>query len=574
MGNETVKSETTAQAYLELLGERGVEYFFANAGTDFAPLIDAFARLSGQGKKVPMPVLVPHENAAVAMAHGYYQVTGKPQVVMVHVNVGTANSLNGIINAARDNIPILFTAGRTPLTESGFPGSRDLYIHWAQETFDQAGMVREYVKWDYELRYGSQLEEVVDRALELAMAEPRGPVYLTLPREVLAAHRQESAMTSPSRRHPGGRLFPDPGSIREAAEMLADARNPLIITTSAGKDPGTIASLVALAEGFAIPIVTFNQRYMCFPTEHPLHLGFDPHPFLETADVVLVVESDVPWYPGFWRPTAECRVIHMGIDPLYAAQPVRSFTRDLMIRADCSVTIPMLVEALASRRLRAETSISQRFQRLRDVHDKQRTAWREELERVRGDSPLDPLWVSHCIDAVKDNDTLIFNEYDLAPTQVRFDKPGTFFGNTSGGGLGWGLGAALGAKLGAPVKTVIATLGDGSYMFGNPTPCHYVSRALGIPTLTVIFNNQSWNAVRLANLRMYPDGWAEKSNNFPLSDLLPSPEYEVLVSASGGYGERVEDASEVRPALERALKVVREEGRQAVLNMICKHPGD
>jgi acetolactate synthase-1/2/3 large subunit len=128
MGNETVKVETTAQAYLELLRERGIEYFFANAGTDFAPLIDAFAGLSGQRKKIPMPVVVPHENAAVAMAHGYYQVTGRPQVVMVHVNVGTANALNGIINAARDNIPILFTAGRTPLTESGLPGSRDLYI--------------------------------------------------------------------------------------------------------------------------------------------------------------------------------------------------------------------------------------------------------------------------------------------------------------------------------------------------------------------------------------------------------------------------------------------------------------
>jgi len=319
--------------------------------------------------------------------------------------------------------------------------------------------------------------------------------------------------------------------------------------------------------------VTFNQRYTCFPTEHPLHLGFDPHPFLETADVILVVESDVPWYPGFRRPSAECKVIHMGVDPLYASLPVRSFPRDLMIRADCAVAIPMLVEALALHLRQAETLILQRFQRLQDMHRQQRAAWREEMERVRRESPLDPLWVSHCIDAVKDDDTLIFNEYDLAPTQVRFDKPGTFYGNPSAGGLGWGLGAAMGAKLGAPDKTVIATLGDGSYMFGNPTPCHYVSRALGIPTLTVIFNNQSWNAVRLANVRMYPDGWAAKSNYFPLSDLLPSPEYEVLVSASGGYGERVEEASKVRPALERALKVVREEGRQAVLNMICKHPG-
>jgi acetolactate synthase I/II/III large subunit len=119
---------------------------------------------------------------------------------------------------------------------------------------------------------------------------------------------------------------------------------------------------------------------------------------------------------------------------------------------------------------------------------------------------------------------------------------------------------------------VIATLGDGSYMFGNPTPCHFVSQAYELPTLTVIFNNRVWNAVRRANLGMYPNGWAAKTQNFPLSELQPSPHFEVLVTASGGYGERVTQASEVRPALQRAVRAVREEGRQAVLNMICKHP--
>jgi acetolactate synthase-1/2/3 large subunit len=573
MGDNSVEVETTAQAYLELLRQRGIEYFFANAGTDFAPIIDAFARFAAQGKQTPRPVVVPHENAAVAMAHGYYQVTGKPQVVMVHVNVGTANALNGIINAARDNIPILFTAGRTPLTESGLPGARDLYIHWTQEVFDQAGMVREFVKWDYELRHFSQLEDVVDRALEIAMSEPRGPVYLTLPREVLAATQEELTISSQPRRHLGGTPYPDPRSVEKAAEMLTAAQNPLIITSSVGSNPENVDFLVALAEKFAIPVVTFNQRYLCFPTEHPMHLGFDPHPFLETADVILILESNVPWYPAIKNPPDACKVIHVGIDPLYGDMPVRSFPRDLTLRADCGIAVQMLAEALAQHRRRDEGLISRRFRRLQDIHRRQRASWKEELERVRHDSPLDPLWISHCIDAAKDDDTIVFNEYDLVPTQVRFDKPGSFFGNPSAGGLGWGLGAAIGAKLGSPGKTVIATLGDGSYMFGNPTPCHYVSRAQGAPILTVIYNNRTWNAVRLANLTMYPEGWAARSNRFPLSDLEPSPDFEVLVTASGGYGKRVVKASEVKPALEMALKVVREEGRQAVLNMICKQPG-
>jgi acetolactate synthase-1/2/3 large subunit len=572
MAQRKVKVETLAQAYLELLSDRGIKYFFANAGTDFAPLIDAFAFRAEQGKKFPIPVTVPHENAAVAMAHGYFLVTGEPQAVMVHVNIGTANALNGIINAARDNIPILFTAGRTSLTESGLPGSRDLFIHWSQETFDQAAMLREYVKWDYELRNFTQLETVVDRALDIAMSEPRGPVYLTLPREVLAEPQTELTIFSPPRRSEGGSIHPNPQSIQAAANMLASARNPLIITSSTGRDPKAVERLTAFAEDFAIPVVAFNQHYMCFPTNHPMHVGFSPLPFLATADVILAIESDVPWYPDVKSPSEDCKVIQIGLDPIYSRYPIRSFPCDLAIRGSAATVIPLLQEALHPYRNSIQSQIQERFQSVQAKHIKQRAKWREAMEASRDDSPLSPIWVSHCIDAIKDDNTIILNEYDLDPTQVEFTKPGTYFGVTAAGGLGWGLGASLGVKLGAPDKLVIAALGEGSYMFGNPTPCHFVSRALGIPTLTVIFNNSCWNAVRQANLRMYPNGWAARTGNFPLSELQPAPHYEKIVTASEGYAERVERASEVLPALERAINAVKNEKRQAVLNMICKHP--
>jgi acetolactate synthase-1/2/3 large subunit len=433
-------------------------------------------------------------------------------------------------------------------------------------------MVREYVKWDYELRNFTQLEVVVDRALEIAMTEPRGPVYLTLPREVLSDPQKSFTMTSPPRRHLGGDVYPDPQSIEAAAAILAAAENPLIITTTAGRNPGAVEHLVALAEGFAIPVVILNQRYMCFPTDHPMHLGFTPDPFLEVADAILVVDSSVPWYPSVKGPRGGCRVIQMGIDPFYSGYPIRSFPCDVAIRADSAVAIPMLAETLAHSRPGGKRRIGARFKRIKALHDQKRAGWREALKKVRNESPLDPLWVSHCIDEIKDDDTIIVNEYDLVPTQVTFRRPGTFFGTSAAGGLGWGLGASLGIKLAAPDKLVIAALGDGTYMFGNPTPCHFVSRALDIPTLTIIFNNGIWGAVRRANLRMYPDGWAARTEHMPLTELQPSPHYEVLVTASGGYGERVEAPSDVMPALERALKAVRKECRQAVLNMICRHP--
>ncbi|MGH7057319.1 MAG: thiamine pyrophosphate-binding protein, partial [Acetobacteraceae bacterium] len=187
MGEKSLRAANVAEAYLALLRERGVEYLFGNAGTDFAPIVEAMAHAEAAGLPTPAPVLAVHENLAVSMAHGYAVISGRIPAVMVHVSVGTANAMCATLNAARENVPILLTAGRTPLTEEGLPGARDAYIHWGQEMYDQAAMLREFVKWDYELRNGGQLETVVDRALALAATEPRGPVYLSLPREVLAA---------------------------------------------------------------------------------------------------------------------------------------------------------------------------------------------------------------------------------------------------------------------------------------------------------------------------------------------------------------------------------------------------
>src|SRR5919109_4768093 len=222
--------ETTAEAYLELLAARGVEYFFGNAGTDFAPIVEAYARRYAHGQTLPRPLTVPHEVVAVSMAHGYAMVTGRAQAVMLHVIVGTANGLGGVMNAARANVPMLFTAGRNPITEQGFRGSRDRQIHWAQESFDQGAIVREFVKWDYELRNFAQLETVVDRALAIASAEPAGPVYLTLPREVLG-ERQETFEDSATSRAPRPtETVAARAGVAKAAQILACATHPIILT--------------------------------------------------------------------------------------------------------------------------------------------------------------------------------------------------------------------------------------------------------------------------------------------------------------------------------------------------------
>src|ERR1700737_3155479 len=276
---------SVAEAYLALLADRGVEYLFGNAGTDFAPLVEAYAQATQTGVSVPRPMLATHENLAVAMAHGYGSVSRRIPAVMAHVSVGTANMICAALNAARENVAILLTAGRSPLTEAGVLGSRAGYIHWAQEMYDQAGMIREIVKWDYELRNAEQLTTVVDRALAIAASEPRGPVYLSLPREVIAAPAAAPAR-APARFAPAASAAPDVSAIAAAAKMLAQARRPVIVTANAGRDTAAFAALAGFAERFAIPVVQHRPRYFSLASSHPMNLGYDPARLLPQAAVL------------------------------------------------------------------------------------------------------------------------------------------------------------------------------------------------------------------------------------------------------------------------------------------------
>ena len=571
MATKRIAVESTAEAYLTLLKARGVDYFFGNGGTDFATIVEAFAKLSAEGKSFPRPITVPHEFTAVSMAHGHAMISGRPQVVMVHVIVGTANGLGAVMNAARANVPMVFSAGRTPITEADILGGRNRQIHWAQESFDQGGIVREFVKWDYELRNFTQLETVVDRALTLSTAEPQGPVYLALPREVLAERQQALEYAEPARTPQAARAAPDPAAVREAARILAGARNPLVITKASGRDTASVPHLVALAEALGAPVVDNFHTHMNFPQDHPLHVGFDNGPYLEAADAILVLESDSPWFPNTKRPSPDARVIHLGVDPLYSRIPIRGFPVDVALVGTPSLALAALVDAVLKEKP-DPSAVAARRQKCAAEHKRLREAWAVRGKAAAGGRPMDMAWVSRCLADVIDDETIVINEYDLDPTQACFRIPGSFFGPPSAAALGWGLGAAMGAKLAAPEKTVIATLGDGAYIFGAPTAAHFTSRAFDIPFLAVVFNNQAWNAVKRATSDVHPDGWAVRTKNMPLSDLAPSPAFEMVAQSCGAHAERVEDPAALPDALRRALKAVREERRQALLNVICRRP--
>jgi len=555
--------EIAAEAYLRRLAERGIEYVFANAGTDFAPVIEALSR-SG-GKNYPRFITVPHENVAMAMAHGCYRVSGKPAAVMVHVTVGTANALCGLMNAARDSIPTILTAGRTPSTETGHIASRNGHNHWAQEAFDQGAMVREFVKWDYELRHGQPVDSLVDRAIDIAMSEPRGPVYMTLPREVLA----DSAV-APRRStvRPAGAVpaRPADSAIEEAARLIAHAEFPLIVTSNAGRNPQAFANLAKLAADYALPVAQFAPSGTNLATDHPMHLGYEPSVLLAEADVVLVLDSVVPWIPKTTSLRRGATIIHISADPLASRYPFREFEADYLIAGETRAALSMLHDALRDLTRGQEEAIERRRQAVAGKRESLDAKWRTILATAREQTPIHPVWLTTCLNDLKAKDAIIVNELGLNIGPLEMTEHDSFITTYGSSGLGFGLGAALGAKLAAPHRDVIAVVGDGSYMFGNPLSYHFVGNAEKLPTLTVIANNHSWHAVRASTLSVYPDGDAAKSNVMPLTRLEPSPSFEKTLDVYGGYGEKVERPEDLRDALQRGMDAVRA-GVPAVVNV-------
>jgi acetolactate synthase-1/2/3 large subunit len=568
---KTVAVENTAQALLEMLEALGVRHLIGNAGTDFASIIDAFSKRAVEGKTVPRALMVAHECCAVSMAHGYYLATGEPAVAMVHTTPGTANALGALMNAFRSHVPLVLCAGRTPLTEAGMPGSRDTLIHWGQESFDQGSIVREFVKWDYELRNFAQLEAVMRRAFAVAMAEPRGPVYLSLPREVLAEEHREFSYSSSGLDAPVMPAAPSPQALAAMARMIAGAERPLVITRTLGRNPAAVAGLVALAESFALPVVEHpNPAYVNFPNNHPLHLGYDPAPYLDDADLIVVIDTDVPWIPHLRSPGAGAKVVHLGVSPIYDRYPIWGYPSDLAVQTDSAVALPMLTEALAPMRAARRDAIERRAARIAGQHRHLAATAQAEIEAGAKHQHVTLEWLAHCLDRARDERTVFINEYNLSLRHITLDAPGEQFGHSTAGHLGWGVGAALGVRLGAPDKTVVAVVGDGSYIFSVPSACHLASATLGLPILTVIVNNGGWGAVHSAVQGVHPEGWSMRTGEMPFVSFGMQPAYEMFAQACGGYGEAVKDPGELPAALERALRVVREERRHAVLNVICR----
>ena len=562
---------TTARYFLEGLQETGIRYLFSNLGTDHVTLIDEMARLQAEGQAMPEVVLCPHENVAIHMAGGFAAVTGQGQGVMVHVDAGTANAAMGMHNLMRARLPVLLMAGKAPYALHGeVPGARDNYVHYVQDPFDIASLVRPYVKWDYNLPSGVVAKEVVRRAHSVMHTEPAGPVYMTLPRETLAeSWPREQVKSYPAARYGAVCMgaLPTEAALQIARELMA-ADNPLVITSYLGRKPEAVQALEALAELCGIRVVEFSPTWLCISRESPCFFGFDPTPLLPETDWGLLLDIDVPWLPHQTRPREDTRWVHIDVDPIKKDFPAWGFATDLRWPADCAQALRDLHQAVTDL---ADEAFHQRVAERMARWPAQR---QQRLARVAAaaqdpgtEDALNPAWVCAQIGLQLRPDDVVINEAirnsPAVLQQIPRTRPMSFLGG-AGGGLGYSGGMALGVKLARPNDRVVHIEGDGGFHFSTPTSVYAVAQAQGLPILTVVLDNGGWQAVKEAVLRVHPDGPAAQAGEFQARLKGEQRRFEQVAQAFGAHGERVTRAEDLPAAIARCLQAL-DEGRAALL---------
>jgi acetolactate synthase-1/2/3 large subunit len=564
---------STSNAFLEALAEAGVRYIFANLGSDHPGIIEALAQAKAEGARLPSLIVCPHETVALSAAHAYAMVTGEPQAVLVHVDAGTQNLGGAVNNAMRGRVPVFIFAGMAPFTQGGeLPGSRTEFINWIQDVRDQRSILRNYVKYDNEIRSGKNVKQLVHRALQLARSEPGGPVYLVAAREVMEEPVEPYTMDV------GGysSIAPTalaPEVVAEIGTALAGAKSPLIVTSYLGRNPAAVPSLVDLAELLGIPVLEAMAYHVNFPANHPLHAGYQYHsvgqtPILAAADVILVLDSDVPWIPIVNRPSEGAEVYYVDVDPLKSQIQLWDVSARRFAAADSKVAVEQIADYVRAHGLADQAAVAERRASATAQHA--RTLAAVKAAEQPTDGIITPEYLTACVRRLLDDEnalvlTEVVTNSRVVAEHLRASRPGAVL-HHGGGSLGWSGGAVIGAKLADPERIVVSLVGDGSFLFSVPSSALWAQRRYGTPGLTIIYDNRGWAAPKFSTLRVHPEGAAAAADDFHVSF---EPEVDlpgVAVAAGAGFGATVSELGELPQVLKDALEVVRG-GRSAVVSV-------
>ena len=563
------KGLTGAQAFLRVLGEMGVERIFASPGSEWSPVWEALAEPAAND--LPVYMSTRHEETAVGMASGYAKATGKLPAVMIHTTVGALHATMAMRGALHEQVPMVVFAGES--VGFGEDEGPDVGGQWAGHLGDMGGpakLVEDTVKWSFGVNTKSILPPTIQRACRLAMAGPRGPVFVSLPMEHLFDTMTRNVASGLGA---APRATADPNGIAQLADMLAGAEYPVIVAEDAGRSQKAVDCLVEIAELLGCPVVeTRSTGSINMPRTHPLHSGYDPKEVVAKSDMIFLVAVIAPWHPASVTPSPGAKVAMLDENPHRVELPFYGFQSDLCLAGEIETSLERLLAELQERITKGDATRSARSAELKAKNDARRQKWRENAQALADQKPMDTRWVAHEISQALPADAMVVEEtitHRLAIHQYLDNlKPGSFFAGCIGG-LGTGLSTALGVKVANPTRPVICLIGDGSFNY-DPVPAVYgAAQEHNLPFLTIMFNNQGYLSQKSGVPRYYPDGWAVKTNNFSGLHIAPCPEYSTIVTAFGGYGERVEEPGEVRKAVERGLDALKN-GQSALIDVRLK----
>jgi len=556
---------SNAEAFIEVLNAHGIDKIFFNPGGEFIGLQSRIAQARVAGETAPQLVLCLDESVTVSAAHGAYMVSGKPQVILVHSELGTLQMGGNLQNLQWGRVrAVILAAYQTD----------GLRTTWRHEPYDQGRIVRGNMKWDRRITNDEGLGPILTEAFRVACTEPTGPVYLYFPFDYFAQSTDKPA-ASPIPAEVAPLPPADTGALDQAADLLLAANNPLIVTGTAGRYPQNVDALVRLAESLCAPVLT-GQVWMNFPTDHPLCLGIEqiggsrkPNPGIAEADVILAIDYDMPYVGGDGMPAPTAKIVHIDVDPLTNGRLLWERGADLFIEADSREAVPAL-ERLLRQRVDSEKrhDLQERFRLLEAAHQETRRGWRALARSHESREPISPDWLCYCVNQLIDDETVLvhhtLSHCASATEQIERTKPGTLLGCPAGA-IGWAMGASLGAKMAAPGKAVVTLLTDGGFVWGCPTSTLWTAVKYGASFLAVIFNNQGYGVVRGSQKHILGVDSLTEEYTFE-AGVEFMPDYALIARACGAYGLTVEDPAEVLPALEEGLARVRA-GQAAVLDV-------
>jgi thiamine pyrophosphate-dependent acetolactate synthase large subunit-like protein len=567
---------------VDLLKVLGIQYVALNPGSSFRGIHDSLVNYESGRQPNPEMILCCHEEIAVSVAHGYAKATGKPMAAIVHNVVGLQHASMAIYNAWCDRTPILVMGGTGPVDSS----KRRPWIDWIHSALVQGNLVRDFVKWDDQPGGLGAIPTTMTRGYRIAMTEPKGPVYLCFDVEHQEAPlKSEIAIPDPQRYRPPAPLQADYDAIKEAARLLSEAQHPVIVADYLGRNNSSVLSLVELADLLAIPVIDRGAR-LNFPNTHALDLTGKDKALVADADVIMgldvmdlfgaLVDRDADSRESKLAIKPGCKVIHVTLADL----AVRSLATDVQelapvdlgILADTSVFLPALVEEIKKQGKFSRGVVEQRHKSLSAQHDEIRANWQAMLKKRWNERPISPPRLAYEVwEAIKNESWLLTaGSFRGWPRRLwDWSKPGLFLGGYGGGGLGYSPGASVGAAL--PYRdtgTICVNMQrDGEMLY--TISALWTAANTGVPLLYVMTNNRLYyNDVEHQERVAIARGRPVENKRVGMQMEKPPVDFGNLARSFGLSGEGpITEPDKIRPALDRALKVIKEEKRPALVDV-------